>query len=313
MRVCAVKGTNSALGSCASSRPRMPSCCLASTTMERPSGVSSARLESCAASASSCGVTPGAGMNSTACRLPSVMVPVLSSRSTSTSPAASTARPLMASTFFCTSRSMPAMPMALSSPPMVVGIRHTSSAMSTVGEKSTPENLPKGSSVMHTSRKMIVNAESRIVSAISLGVFCRFAPSTRPIMRSRKLSPGLAEMRTLISSREHARAARDAGAVAARLADDRRALAGDGALVHGGRALDDLAVAGDGFPGDDEHHVALAELVGGHLFGLAVVAEAVGGGLGAAGAQGVGLRFAAAFGHGLGEVGEEHGEPQPHG
>ncbi len=106
----------------------------------------------------------------------------------------------MASTFFCTSRSMPAMPMALSSPPMVVGIRHTSSAMSTVGEKSTPENLPKGSSVMQTSRKMMVSAESRIVSAISLGVFWRLAPSTRPIMRSRKLSPGLAEMRTLISS-----------------------------------------------------------------------------------------------------------------
>jgi hypothetical protein len=38
-------------------------------------------------------VTPGAGMNSVAMRLPSVIVPVLSSSSTSTSPAASTARP----------------------------------------------------------------------------------------------------------------------------------------------------------------------------------------------------------------------------
>ena len=60
-------------------------------------------------------------MNSTAWRLPSVMVPVLSSSSVFTSPAASTALPLMASTLCCITRSMPAMPMAESRPPMVVG------------------------------------------------------------------------------------------------------------------------------------------------------------------------------------------------
>ena len=72
-------------------------------------------------------VTPGSGTNSVACRLPSVIVPVLSSSSVCTSPAASTARPDMARTLCCTSRSMPAMPIAESSPPIVVGIRHTSS------------------------------------------------------------------------------------------------------------------------------------------------------------------------------------------
>ena len=72
------------------------SCSLASTTIERPSGVSSARLASCAASASSSTRTPATGMNSVAMRLPSVIVPVLSSSSVSTSPAASTARPLIA-------------------------------------------------------------------------------------------------------------------------------------------------------------------------------------------------------------------------
>ena len=97
MRVCAVKGTNSI--SCElSSLPRRPYLSLASTTIERPSGVSSASEESCAASAISLSLTPGAGMNSDAWRLPSVMVPVLSSSSVSTSPAASTARPDMAST-----------------------------------------------------------------------------------------------------------------------------------------------------------------------------------------------------------------------
>ena len=72
-------------------------------------------------------------------RLPSVMVPVLSSRSVSTSPAASTARPLIGMTFWRIRRSMPAMPMAESSPPMVVGIRQTRSATITVTEKRRPE------------------------------------------------------------------------------------------------------------------------------------------------------------------------------
>ena len=63
-----------------------------------------------------------------ACRLPMVIVPVLSSSSVFTSPAASTARPDMASTLRCTSRSMPAMPIADSSAPIVVGISATSSA-----------------------------------------------------------------------------------------------------------------------------------------------------------------------------------------
>ena len=34
-------------------------------------------------------------------------------------------------------------------------------------------------------------------SAISLGVLCRFAPSTRAIIRSRNVSPGFAVMRTV--------------------------------------------------------------------------------------------------------------------
>ena len=70
--------------------------------------------------------------------MPSVIVPVLSSSSTSTSPEASTARPDIASTLRCTSRSMPAMPIAESSAPIVVGISATSSAISTVCESGVP-------------------------------------------------------------------------------------------------------------------------------------------------------------------------------
>ena len=42
---------------------------------------------------------------------------------------------------------------------------------------------------------MIVRPASRMSSAISLGVFWRLAPSTSAIMRSRKVSPGLAVIR----------------------------------------------------------------------------------------------------------------------
>src|SRR5450759_4131733 len=92
IRVRAVNGTNFALSS-RSSRARRLYFSFASTTMERPSGVSSASEESCASSASSASGTPGAGTSFTASRLPSVIVPVLSRRRTFTSPAASTARP----------------------------------------------------------------------------------------------------------------------------------------------------------------------------------------------------------------------------
>ena len=47
---------------------------------------------------------------------------------------------------------------------------------------------------------MIVSAASRIVSAISFGVFCRLAPSTRLIIRSRNVWPRSAVIRTTIRS-----------------------------------------------------------------------------------------------------------------
>ena len=49
--------------------------------------------------------------------------------------------------------------------------------------------MPKGFNVTHTSRKIKVRAASRMVRAISFGVFWRCAPSTRAIMRSRNPCP----------------------------------------------------------------------------------------------------------------------------
>ena len=112
----------------------------------------------------------------------------------------------MAMTFFRIIRSMPAMPMAESSPPMVVGMRQTSSATSTVRVMGVPRpaawtlKIENGSSVATVSRKIRVSPASRISSAISLGVFFRCAASMRPIIRSRKDSPGLTVTRTTSQS-----------------------------------------------------------------------------------------------------------------
>jgi hypothetical protein len=60
-----------------------------------------------------------------------------------------------------------------------------------------------------------------------------------------------------------------------------------------------------------QHHVAGAQLGGGHGLVFLAVLQALGHGLGLGLAQRVGLRLAAAFRHGFGEVGEQHREPQP--
>ena len=53
---------------------------------------------------------------------------------------------------------------------------------------------------MTASRRMIVRTVSRIVRAISFGVFWRAAPSTRAIIRSMNVSPGLVVIRTVMPS-----------------------------------------------------------------------------------------------------------------
>src|ERR1019366_6576368 len=60
--------------------------------------------------------------------------------------------------------------------------------------------MANGCKVITASRKMIVRPAKRMFRAISLGVFCRSAPSTRAIMRSRKVSPGFDVTFTLIWS-----------------------------------------------------------------------------------------------------------------
>ena len=53
---------------------------------------------------------------------------------------------------------------------------------------------------MTAIRNTIVSPARRMLSAISFGVFCRSAPSTSAIIRSRNVSPGFAVTRTRIQS-----------------------------------------------------------------------------------------------------------------
>ena len=262
--------------------------------------------------------TPGTGMTSVAMRLPKVMVPVLSSSSVSTSPAASTARPDMAST------------LKLQQPvhagdadgrqQAADGGRNERDEQRDQhgdGNHRSPSRRRGPSSVTTATRKTMVMPASRMFSAISLGVFCRSAPSTSAIMRSRKDEPGADVMRTTIQSEMHGGAAGDGRAVAAGLADDGRGFAGDRGLVDRGDALDDVAVAGDQVAGLDEHDVARPQVerrdASRYAVRLSGSARRFGHRLRARAAQRVGLGAPAPLGDRLGEVGEQHGEPQPHG
>ncbi len=113
---------------------------------------------------------------------------------------------------------------------------------------------------------------------------------------------------------QHARAARHRGEIAAGFADHRRGFAGDGAFIHRGAAFNHFAVARDDVAGFHQHHIAFAQRIGRHrpplrtvkrfrqFLRIAVLVHPF---------QAVGLRLAAAFGQRFGEVGEQHGKPQP--
>src|SRR6185503_13055378 len=60
--------------------------------------------------------------------------------------------------------------------------------------------MANGCSVTTAIRNTIVRPASRMFSAISFGVFCRSAPSTNAIIRSRKGGPCAAVIFTLIQS-----------------------------------------------------------------------------------------------------------------
>ena len=112
---------------------------------------------------------------------------------------------------------------------------------------------------------------------------------------------------------EHARAAGHRRAVAAALANDRGGFAGDRRFIDRGDTLDDLAIARDQVARLDEHDIADLQLVGRHVLPIRGIGgtEPLCDRLRLRAPQARRLRLAAAFGDRLGEIGEQHGEPQP--
>ena len=150
-------------------------------------------------------------------------------------------------------------------------------------------------------------------SAISLGVFCRAAPSTRAIIRSMKVSPGF----VVIWMTTRSESTLVPPVTADRSPPDSRITGADSPVMADSSTLAtpsiDVAVAGDDVAGLGDDPVADPELRGCDLLLGAVRAQPAGDGAGACLAQGVGLGLASALGDGFGQVGEDHGEPEPHG
>ena len=148
--------------------------------------------------------------------------------------------------------------------------------------------------------------------AISLGVFCRAAPSTRAIMRSRKVSPGLEVIRTTmrsertfvppVTAERSPPLSRITGADSPVIADSSTEAMPSTTSPSPGiswpastTTRSPLRSADAGTCSSPRSVSRRATVSCAHL------------------AQGGGLGLAASLGHGLGEVGEQHREPEPEG
>ena len=126
-----------------------------------------------------------------------------------------------------------------------------------------------------------------------------------------KPSPGSAVIRTLIQSESTL----VPPVTAERSPPDSRITGADSPVIADSSTeampFDDLAVARDQFARRHHHDVAGAQVRGLHGLLAAVGGEPPGHEVGAGAPQRLGLRLAAPLRHRLGEVREQHGEPQP--
>ena len=224
-----------------------------------------------------------------------------------------------------TMRSMPAMPIADSRPPIVVGIRQTSSATSTVIVTALP--CP-ACATAYTRERRSVTVASRNTS-VSMREQDRQARSRSASSALRAFDhrdhpveerlAGIGGHADDEPVREHARAAGDGREVAAGFAHHRRAFAGDRALVDRRDALDDLAVGRRSIsPASTRTMSPLRRRARRARSSSAALHAAarpsfVAPDVAARRAQRGGLRLAAPFGERLGEVREQHREPEPGG
>ena len=206
---------------------------------------------------------------------------------------------------------MPAMPIAESRPPIVVGIRHTSSATRTIdrllGVGEHRERLQRHGREQEDDREP---GQQDVERDLVRRLLPRGALDERDHPVEERLARARGDAHDDLVG-EHARAAGDRRAVAAGLADHRCRLAGDRRLVDAGDALDHLAVARDDLArGHDDHVVDRRARCSRTSSSVPSGARRCAMVSGAGRAQRVGLGLAAPLGDRLGEVGEEHGEPQ---
>ena len=152
-----------------------------------------------------------------------------------------------------------------------------------------------------------VSPASRMPSAISFGVLRRSAPSTRAIMRSRKHWPGSWVISTTIRSES----TRVPPVTALRSPPASRMTGADSPVIADSstEAMPSITVPSPGIssPASTTTTSPRAKLGGRASAAVAQPRD----GLGAHGAQRVRLGLAAALGQRLGEVGEHDGQPQP--
>ena len=157
---------------------------------------------------------------------------------------------------------------------------------------------------------MIVSPASRMLRAISLGVFWRSAPSTSAIMRSRNVWPGSDVMRTTISSDS----TRVPPVTALRSPPLSRMTGADSPVMADSstEAMPSITSPSPGMisPAETTTTSPLRSALAAIVLDRSVDAQ-VGECLRLRPAQGVGLSLAAPLGHGRREVGEDDREPQP--
>ena len=202
---------------------------------------------------------------------------------------------------------MPAMPIALSSAPIVVGISATSSAISVVTDTGVPEYCAYGRSATITTRKISVRPASRMPSAISFGVLRRAAPSTSAIMRSRKLWPGSC----VISTTMWSHSTRVPPVTAERSPPASRITGADSPVIADSstEAMPSTTVPSPGITSPASTTTTSPRTSS--AADRVPPSRSARDGLGAHRAQARRLRAAAALGERLGEVGEDDGQPQP--
>ncbi len=218
---------------------------------------------------------------------------------------------------------MPAMPMAGSRAAMVVGARQTNRATSTVSDHRLP--LSGGLDAVDGERADVgadqqedqgqgdqQHLQGDLVGGLApLGPFDQ---GDHPVQEGLARIGGDPDDDAVGDDRG---AAGDGAAVAAGFPHHRGRLAGHRRFVHQGRAHNDIAVTGDHVIGLHQDDVALAQLVGrkpahsrrpnsGFFNFLAITSVRVL-------RMDCGPGLAAAFRHGLGKGGEDHGQPEPEG